>query len=158
MSIESVMPSSRLILGRPLLLPSICPRIRVFSNEPPLRIKWPKYWSFSFHISPSNEHPGLILAWTGLISLQSKGLSKSSLTPQFKPSILQCSAFFTVQLSHPYMTTAKTVALTRRTLVGNFGKLSSGHRTGKGQFSFQSRRKQCQRMLKLLHNYTHLTR
>ena len=121
MSIESVMPSSHLILCHPLLLlPSIFPSIRVFSNESALCIRWPKYWSISFNISPSNEHLGLAsfrMDWMDL--LQSKGLLKSLLQHHSsKASVLQCSAFFIVQLSHPYMTTGKTVALTRRTFVG----------------------------------------
>ena len=121
MSIESVMPSSHLILSRPiLLLPSIFPNIRVFSNELALHIRWPKYWSFSFNISPSNEHPGLIcfrMYWLDLLAVQ--GTLKSLLQHHSsKASILQCSAFFIVQLSHPYMTTGKTVALTRWTFVG----------------------------------------
>ena len=115
------MPSNHLILCRPLLLlPSIFPSIRVFSNESALHNRWPKYWSFSFNISPSNEHPGLIsLGWTGWISLQFKGLSRvfSNTTVQ-KASILLCSAFFIVQLSHSYMTTGKTIALNRWTFVG----------------------------------------
>ena len=121
MSIESVMPSSHLILCHPLLfLPLILPSIRVFSNESALRIRWPKDWSFSFKISPSNEHPGLIsfrMDWLYLLAVQ--GTLKSLLQyHSSKASILQCSAFFTVQLSHPYMTTGKTIALTRRTFVG----------------------------------------
>ena len=120
MSIESVMPSNHLILCRPfLLLPSICPCIRVFSNESALCIRWPKYWSFSFNIIPSNEHPGLIsfrTDWLDLLAVQ--GILKSLLQHHSsKASILQCSAFFIVQLSHPYMTTGKTIALTRQTLV-----------------------------------------
>ena len=120
-SIESVMPSSHLILCRPLLLlPSIPPSIRVFSNESTLRMRWPKYWSFSFSISPSNEHPGLIsfrMDWLDLPAVQ--GTLKSLLQHHSsKASILQHSAFLTVQLSHPYMTTGKTIALTRRTFVG----------------------------------------
>ena len=116
-SIESVMPSSRLILGRPLLLlPPIPPSIRVFSNESTLRMRWPKYWSFSFSIIPSKEIPGLIsfrMDWLDLLAVQ--GILKSLLQHHSsKASILQCSAFFTVQLSHPYMTTGKTIALTRR--------------------------------------------
>ena len=115
------MPSSHLILYRPLLLlPSIFPSIRVFSNESALRIRWPKYWSFSFNISPSNEHPGLIsfrMDWLDLLAIQ--GTLKSLLQHHSsKASILWCSVFFTVQLSHPYMTTGKTIALTRRTFVG----------------------------------------
>ena len=116
MSIESVMPSNHIILCRPLvLLPSIFPNIRVFSNESALCIRWPKYWSFSFNLSPFNEHPGLIsfrMDW--LDPLAVKGTLKSLLKHHsLKASILQCSAFFTVQLSHPYMTTGKTIALTR---------------------------------------------
>ena len=122
MSILSVMPSNHLILCHSLLLlPSIFPRISVFSNESALCMRWPKYWSFSFNISPSNEHPGLIspLGWTGWICLQSKGLSKSLLQHHSsKASILWLSAFFIVQLSHLYMTTGKTVALTRCNFVG----------------------------------------
>ena len=121
MSIESVMPSSHLILYHPLLLlPPIPPSIRVFSNESTLRIRWPKYWSFSFSISPSKEHPGLIsfrMDWLDLPAVP--GTLKSLLQHHSsKASILRCSAFITVQLSHPYMTTGKTVALTRRTFVG----------------------------------------
>src|SRR5574341_307209 len=121
MSIEPVMPSSHLTLCRPLLLlPSIFPSIRVFSNESVLHIRWPKYWSFSFNISPSNEHSGLIsfrMDWLYLLAVQ--GTLKSLLQHHSsKASILQCSAFFTVQLSHPYMTTRKTIALTRRTFIG----------------------------------------
>ena len=120
-SIESVMPSSHLILCCPLLLlPSIPPSIRVFSNESTLCMRWPKYWSFSFSISPSKEHPGLIsfrMDWLDLLAVQ--GTLKSLLQHRSSnASILQCSAFFTVQLSHPYMTTGKTIALTRWTLVG----------------------------------------
>ena len=125
-SIESVMPSSHLILCRPLfLLPPIPPSIRVFSNELTLRIRWPKYWSFSFNISPSNEHSGLIsfkMDWLGLLAVQ--GTLKSLLQHHSsKASILHCSAFFIVQLSHPYMTTGKTIALTRRTFVGKIMSL-----------------------------------
>ena len=121
MSIESVMPANYLILCRPLLLlPSIFPSIRVFSNESALLIRWPTYWSFSFNISPSNEHPGLIsfrMDWLGLLAVQ--GTLKSLLQHHSsKASALRCSAFFIVQLSHPYMTTGKTIALTRWTLVG----------------------------------------
>ena len=119
--IESVMPSSHLILCRPLfLLPSISPSIRVFSNEATLRMKWPKYWSFSFSLIPSKEIPGLIsfrMDWLDLLAGQ--GTLKSLLQHhRSKASILRRSAFFTVQLSHPYMTTGKTIALTRRTFVG----------------------------------------
>ena len=115
------MPSNHLILCRPfLLLPPNPLSIRVFSNESTLRIRWPKYWSFSFSISPSNEHPGLIsfrMDWLGLLAVQ--GTPKSLLQHHSsKASILQHSAFFTVQLSHPYMTTGKTIALTRQTFVG----------------------------------------
>ena len=121
-SIESVMPSSHLIFCCPLLLlPPIPPSIRVFSNESTLRMKWPKYWSFSFSIIPSKEYPELIsfsMDWLTLLSVQ--GTLKSLLQHHSsKASILQCSAFFTVQLSHPYMTTGKTIALTRWTFVGN---------------------------------------
>ena len=118
MSIESVMPSNHLILCHPLLLlPSIFPSIRVFSNESALRIRWPKYWSFSFNISPSNEHPRLTsfkMNWLDLLAVQ--GSLKSLLQHHSsKASILWCSAFFIVQLSHPYMTTGITIALTRQT-------------------------------------------
>ena len=115
------MPSSHLILCRPLLLlPPILPSIKVFSNESTLCMRWPKYWSFSFSISPSNEHPGLIsfrMDWLDLLAVQ--GTLKSLCQHHSsKASVLRCSAFFTVQLSHPYMTTGKTIALTRRTFVG----------------------------------------
>ena len=115
------MSSNQLILCHPLLLlPSIFPSIRVFSNESALPIRWPKYWSFSFRISPSNEHPGLIsfrMDWLDLLAVQ--GTLKNLLQHQSsKASILQRSAFFTVQLSHPYMTTGKTTALTRWTFAG----------------------------------------
>ena len=121
MSIKSVMPSSHLILCCVLLLlPPIPPSIRVFSNKSMFCMKWPKHWSFSFSISPSNEHPGLIsfrMDWLDLLAVQ--GTLKSLLQDHSsKPSILQHSAFFTVQLSHPYMTTGKTIALTRQTFVG----------------------------------------
>ena len=116
------MPSNHLILYHPLLLsPSIFPSIRVFSNESALHTRWPKYWSFSFNISPSNEHSGLIsfrMVWLDLPAVQ--GTLKSLLQHHSsKESILRHSAFFIVQLSHPYMTTGKTIALTRRTFVGN---------------------------------------
>ena len=119
MSIESVMPSSHLILCRPLLLSPIPPSIRVFSNESTLRMRWPNYWSFSFSLIPSKEHPGLIsFRMDGLDLLPVQGTLKSLLQHHSsKASILRCSAFFTVQLSHPYMTTGKTIALTRRTFV-----------------------------------------
>ena len=121
MSIESMMPYNHLILCHPLfLLPSIFPSIRVFSNESALRIRWPKNWSFSFSISPSNEHPGLIsfrLDWLDFLAVQ--GTPKSLLQHHSsKASILQYSAFFIIQLSHPYMTTGKTIALTRWIFVG----------------------------------------
>ena len=132
MSITLVMPSNHLILCYPLfLLPSIFPSIRVFSNESALRIRWPKYWSFSFSTSPSNEYSGLIsfrMDWLDLLAVQ--GALKSLLQHHSsKASILQCSAFCTVQVSHPHMTTGKTIALTRRTFVGQvmsllFNKLS----------------------------------
>ena len=117
-----MVPSNHLILCRPLLLlPSIFPSIRVFSNESALCIRWPKYWSFSFNISPSNQHPGLIsfrMDWLDLLAVQ--GTLKSLLQHHSsKASILRYSAFFTVQLSHPYMTTGKPIALTRWTFVGN---------------------------------------
>ena len=117
-SIESVLPSNHLNLCHPLLLlPSNFPSIRVFSNESALCFRWPKYWSFSFSISPSNEHPGLLsfrMDWLDLLAAQ--GTLKSLLQHHSsKASILWCGAFFTVQLSHPYMTTGKTIALTRRT-------------------------------------------
>ena len=121
MSIESVMPSNHLILCRPLLLlPSIFPTIRVFSNESALHIRWPKYWSFSFNISPSNEHPGLVsfrMDWLDLLAVQGalKGLLQHHSS---KASVLLHSAFFIVQLSHPCMTTGKTISLTRWTCVG----------------------------------------
>ena len=121
MSIELVMPSNHLIFCRPpLLLPSIFPSIRVFSNESALPIRWPKYWSFSFSISPSDEHPGLIsfrMDWLDLLAVQ--GTLKSLLQHHSsKASILPCSAFSMVQLSHPYTTTGKTIALTTQTFVG----------------------------------------
>ena len=121
MCIESVMPSSHLILCCPfLLLPLIPPSNRVFSSESTLLMRWPKYWSFSFSISPSDEHPGLIsfrMCWLDLLAVQ--GTLKSLLQHHSsKASILRCSVFFTVQLSHPYMTTGKTIALTRWTYVG----------------------------------------
>ena len=122
MAIESVMPSNHLILCHPLLLlSSIFPSIRVFSNESALHIRWPKYWSFSFNTSPSNEHPGLIsfrVDWLNLLAVQ--GTLKSLLQHHsLKASILQCSIFFMVQLSHLYMTTGKTIALNRWPLLEN---------------------------------------
>ena len=121
MSIKLVMPSSHVILYHPLLLLlPIAPSIRVFSNESTLRMRWPKYWSFSFRIIPSREIPGLIsfrMDWLDLLAVQ--GTLKSLLPHHSsKASILRCSAFFTVQLSHPYMTTEKTIALTRQTFIG----------------------------------------
>ena len=121
MSIESMMPSHHLVFSRPLLLPSILPSIRVFSNESVLRNRWPKYWSFSFSISTSNEYSGLIsfrMDWLDLLAVQ--GTLKSLLQHHHssKASILRSSAFFTVQLSHPYMTSRKSIALTRRAFVG----------------------------------------
>ena len=126
MSIESVMPSNHLILCHPLLFPpSIFPSIRVFSNESVLHIKWPKYWSFSFSISPSNEYSGLMsfrMDWLDLLAIQ--GTLKSLLQHHSsKASILRHSAFFRVQLSHPYMTTGKTIALTTWTFVVNIMSL-----------------------------------
>ena len=133
MSIESVMPSSHLILCRPLLLPSIFSSIRVFSNKSALCIRWPNYWSFSFNISPSNEYSGVRnelemisfrMDWLGLLAVQ--GTLKSVLQHHSsKASILWHSAFFIVQLSHPYMTTGKTIALTRWTFVGKVISLSA---------------------------------
>ena len=132
MSIELVMPSNYLILCCPfLLLPSILPSIRVFSNESAVPIRWPKYWNFGFNISPSNEHPGLIsfsMDWLDLLSVQ-ETLKSLLQHHSSKASVLQLSAFFIVQLSHPYMTTGKTIALTRWTFVGKvmsllFNKLS----------------------------------
>ena len=121
MSIESVMPSNHLVLCCPLLLlPSIFPSIRVFSKESTLRTRWPKYWSFSFSISPSNEYSGLIsfrMDWLDLLAVQ--GTLKSLFQHHsLKASVFRRSAFFTVQLSHPYMTTGKTIALTQQTCVG----------------------------------------
>ena len=121
MPVESMMPSSHLIFCYPLLLlPPIPPSIRVFSNESTLRMRWPKHWSFSFSVSPSNEHPRLIsfrMDWLDLLAVQ--GTLKSLLQHHSsKASIFWHSAFFTVQLSHPHMTTGKTIALTRRTFVG----------------------------------------
>ena len=129
MSIKLVMPSNHLVLCCPLLLlPPIPPSIRVFSSESALCMRWPKYWSFSFSISPSNEHPGLSsfrMHWLDLLAVQ--GTLKSLLRHHSsKASTLWHSAFFTVQLSHPYMTTAKTIALTRQTFVG---KVMSLHRS-----------------------------
>ena len=119
-SIETVMPSSHLILCRPLLLLPLIPPSKVFSNESTLHMRWPKYWSFSFSTIPSKEHPGLIsfrMDWLDLFAVQ--GTLKSLIQHYTsKASILRCSAFFTVQLSHPYMTTGKTIALTRQIFVG----------------------------------------
>ena len=124
-SIKSMRPSNHLILCHPLLLPSIFASIRVFSNEPALHIRWPKYWSFSFNISPSNGYLGLIslrMDWLDLLAVQ--GTLKSLLQHHSsKASILWCSAFFTVQLSHPYMTIGKTIALTRQIFVGKIMSL-----------------------------------
>ena len=121
MSIELLMPSNHLILCHLLLfLPPILPSIRVFSNESAVRIRWPNYWSFIFSISPSNQHPGLMIFrmdWLDLLAVQ--GTLKSLLQHHSsKAAILRCSAFFIIQLSHPYMTTGKTIALTRWTFVG----------------------------------------
>ena len=130
MSIKPVMPSNHLILCHPLLLlSSILPSISVFSNESVLQIRWPKYWSFSFNISPSSEYSGLIsfrMDWLDLLAVQG---TLNSLLQQHssKASVLQRSAFFTVQLSHPYMTTGKTIALTRRTFVGKVMSLDGHH-------------------------------
>ena len=126
-SIESVMPPNHLILCRPLLLPSMFPSIRDFSNESVLRIRWLKYWSFSFSISPSNEYSGLIsfrMDWLDLLAVP--GTLKSLLQhDSSKASILRHSAFFIVQFAHPYMTTGKTIALTRRTFVGRIPRFNS---------------------------------
>ena len=126
MSITSVMPSNRLILCHPLLfLSSIFPSIRVFSNESLLCIRWPKYWSFSFNISPSNEYPRLIsfrMDWLDLLAVQ-ETLKSLLQYHSSKASILQCSAFFIVQLSHPYMTTGKTMSLTRWTFISKLMSL-----------------------------------
>ena len=125
MSIELVMPSSHLILCRPLLLPPISPSIKVFSSESTLRMRWPKYWSFSFNISPSNELPGLIssrMDWLDLLAVQ--GTLKSLLQHySSKASILRYSALFMVQLSHTYMIIGKTIVLTRQTFVGKIRSL-----------------------------------
>ena len=129
MSFELVMPSNHLILCCPLLLlPSIFPSIRVFSNESALRIRWPKYWSFSFNISPSNEHPRLISFRMDQLDLLAVQENLKSLLQHHssKASILQCSAFFIVQLSHPYMTTGKTIASTRWTF--DFKEISRLHK------------------------------
>ena len=129
-SIKSVMPSNHLILCCPLLLPPlIVPRIRVFSNESVLRIRWPKYWSFSCRISPSNEHLGVIsfrMDWLDLVAVQ-RTLRSLLQHHNSKASTLRCSAFFIVQLSHPYMTTGKTIALTRWTFVGEVMSLFFSH-------------------------------
>ena len=126
-SIKSVMPSSHLILCHPLvLLPSIFPRIRVFSNESVLRIRWPKYWCFSFTISPSNKYSGLIffrIDWFDFLAVQGTLFQESSTTSQFKSINSLGLSLFTVQLSHAYMTTGKTIALTRRTFVSNIMSL-----------------------------------
>ena len=139
---ESVMPSNHLILCRPLLLlPSNFPSLRVFSSESVLRIRWPKYWNFSFNISPSNEHSGLIsfsIDWFDLLAVQ--GTLKSLLQHHVsKASILLCSAFFIVQLSYPHMTTGKTIALTRQTFLGKvisllFNMLSSFDENERGEW------------------------
>ena len=121
------MPSNHLILCCPLLLPSIFPSIRIFSNESDLCIRWPKYWSFSFNISPSNEYSGLIyfrMDWLDLLAVQ-ETLKSLLQHHSSKPSILRRSAFFVVQLSHPYVTTGKTIALTRWTFVGKVTSLLS---------------------------------
>ena len=126
MSIVSVMPSNHLILCCPLLLPpSIFPSIRLFSNESALHIRWPKYWSFSFNMSPSNEYSVLIsfrMDWLNLLAVQ-ETLKSLLQHHSSKTSIIRCSAFFRVQLSHPYMTTGKTIALTQQTFVGKIMSL-----------------------------------
>ena len=141
MSIELVMPSRHLILCRPLLLlPPIPPSIRVFSNESALCMRSPKYWSFSFNISPSNEHPGLIssrMDWLNLLAV--RGTLKSLLQHHSsKASILRRSAFFTVPLSYPYLTTGKTIALTRQTFVGHRFEQTPGDSGGQGSLSCYS--------------------
>ena len=139
MSIESVMPSNHLILCHPLLLSSILPSIRVFSNKSVLRIRWPKYWSFSFNISPSNEYSGLIsfrIDWLDRFTAQ--GTLKSFLQHHSsKASIVQRSAFFIVQLSHPYTTTGKNIALTRQTFFGKVMSLLFNMLLGWSQLFFQ---------------------
>ena len=160
MSIESVMPSSHIILCHPLLLlPSIFPSIRVFSNESALRIRWPKYWSFSFNISPSNEQPGLIffrMDWLDLLAVQ--GTLKSLLQHHSsKASILWHSAFFIVQLSHPYMTTGKNIALTRQQHAPNLENTAEATGLEKVSFHSNPKERQYQRMLKRPHNCIHLT-
>ena len=148
MFIGSVMPSNHLILCHPLLLPpSIFPCIRVFSSESVLHITWPKYWSFSFNISPSNEYSGLIsfrMDWLDLLAVQ--GTLKSPPTPQFKS--INSSALFIVQLSHPYMTTGKTITLTRRTFVGKAMSLL---------FNMLSRLKHTNKLNPQLSNKTHFS-
>ena len=141
MSVNSVMPSSQLILCRPLLLLSpIPPSIRVFSNESALHIRWPKYWSFSFNISPSNEHSGLISFrsdWLDLLAVQ--GTLKSLLQHHSsKTSIVLCSAFFIVQLSHPYMTTGNTIALIRQTVTNRKAATHSTFSLGQRHLLFQA--------------------
>ena len=143
MPIESVMPSKHLILCHPLLLsPSIFPRIRVFSNQPVLPIRWPKYWHFSFNISPSNEYSGLISFRIDSFNLPAvQGTLKSPLQHHSsKASIIQCSAFFMVQVSHPYMTTGKTIALTTQTFVGKVMSRFLICCLGWSQFYFQGAR------------------
>ena len=140
MSIESVVPSSHLILCRPLLLlPPIPPSIRVFSNESTLCMRWPKYWSFGFSISPFSDHPGMIsfrMDWLNLLAVQ--GTLKSLLQlHSSKASVLQHSAFFPVQLSHPCMTSGKTIALTRRTFVGKVMSLLLNMLSSLVKLSFQ---------------------
>ena len=149
MSIDLVMPSHTL---HPLLfLPSIFPSIRVFSKESDLHIRWPKYWSFGFRICPFNEYSGLIsLGWTGWISLLFKGLFKSLLQhDSSKASILRCSTFFTVQLSHPYMTTGKITALTRQTFIGKVMSLSFKPVFSLSSFTF------IKRLFKFLFTFCH---
>ena len=161
------MPSSHLILCLPLLLLPPIPPTSGFFPVSQLCIRWPKYWGFSLSISPSNEHPGLVsfrMDWLDLLAV--RGTLKSLLQHySSKASNLQCLAFFTVQLSHSYMTTGKTIALTKWTLVGKGMSLlpanleNSGVATGLEKVSFHSnpKERQCQRMLKLPHNSTHLT-
>ena len=140
MSVESVMPSNHLILCHlPLLLPPIFPSLRVFSNESACRIRWPQYWNFSFSISPSNEYSGLISFSMDRLDLLAVQGTLTSLLQQHssKASILRCSAFFMAQLSHPYMTTGKTIALTKWTFVGKVMSLLLICCLGWSQLSFQ---------------------
>ena len=167
MSVKSVMPSNLLILCCPLLLPSVIPSIRVFSNESVLCISWPKYWSFSFSISPSSKYSGLIsfrMDWLDLLAVQ--GTLNSLLQHHSsKASILQWSVFFIAQLSHPYMTMGKTIALTRWTFVesaalnmpANLENSTVATELEKVSFHSNPKERQCQWMFKLQHNWKHFT-